>query len=280
MIRSIGLLSLVLTLVGCGKPQPVEEVPSDPPHPEAQLPSRVEALSSDLAQLGAPLEWLEIPDAPGTFHQIQRTRDNHLLLTPNECFFPRLGLTAAGEGVVPDQGTLNGGKSFGHITDWDQGDVVEWGIWLDRPTRLALRPRMSALDGFKFSLGGQDVSLGKGEEFMSDITEPGRYVVRVTCAGTPADGTQFQWLEIAGTEMSGAAVLRKRWRPAAAHTRFSSPAAEDGVRMWIMEMDAVPGELDFYAPITTPFGYYGPSWNADGTVKSGMNFSLWSYGRG
>ena len=47
-----------------------------------------------------------------------------------------------------------------------------------------------------------------------------------------------------------------------------------------MEMDAVPGDLGFYAPITTPFGYYGPTWQADGTVNAGFNFSLWSYGRG
>lgn len=46
-----------------------------------------------------------------------------------------------------------------------------------------------------------------------------------------------------------------------------------------MEMDAVPGTLNFYSPITTPFGYYGPTWNADGTVNTGFNFSLWSFGR-
>jgi len=48
----------------------------------------------------------------------------------------------------------------------------------------------------------------------------------------------------------------------------------------VMEMDAVPGTLGFYCPITTPFGYYGPTWRADGTVNAGFNFSLWSYGRG
>jgi hypothetical protein len=47
-----------------------------------------------------------------------------------------------------------------------------------------------------------------------------------------------------------------------------------------MEMDAVPGTLSFYCPITTPFGYYGPTWRADGTVNTSFNFSLWSYGRG
>ena len=42
----------------------------------------------------------------------------------------------------------------------------------------------------------------------------------------------------------------------------------------------MPGELNFYSPITTPFGYYGPTWQADGTVSASFNFSLWSFGRG
>lgn len=285
MNRPIGLISLMLALAGCGKPQPVDEKIQQPPAaPEAKLPARVETLSADLAQLGAALEWMEIPGAPGTFHQIQKTRDNHLLLTPNECFFPRLGLTAAGEGTIPDAGNLNGGKSFAHVTGWDPGDIVEWGIWLARPTRLALRINMSGdISGrFRFSLdrGSEPFRSVENDELLAEITEPGRYLVRVTCLEKPKVEMPLRWIEVAGMEMSGAAVLRKRWRPAAAHTRFSSPEAEDGVRMWIMEMDAVPGNLGFYAPITTPFGYYGPSWNADGTVKSGMNFSLWSYGRG
>ena len=44
-------------------------------------------------------------------------------------------------------------------------------------------------------------------------------------------------------------------------------------------MDATPGVAGFYSPMTTPFGYYGPSWTAEGIPK-GMNFSMWSFGRG
>ena len=34
---------------------------------------------------------------------------------------------------------------------------------------------------------------------------------------------------------------------------------------------------DVYSPMTTPFGYYGPTWQANGIVNSSMNFSLWSF---
>jgi hypothetical protein len=59
--------------------------------------------------------------------------------------------------------------------------------------------------------------------------------------------------------------------------KFSSPKANSSLG----DGDGCcPGDLGFYAPITTPFGYYGPTWLADGTVNAGFNFSLWSYGRG
>jgi hypothetical protein len=230
------------------------------------------------AQLGAPLEWLELPDRPGVFHLLQRTRDGLLVLTPNEGFFPKLGLLAGGQGVVPDVGQLNGGQSFGHVEGWDTGDSIEWGLWLPKGGELSLRVRMSSPDGrFGIRLDGRAEGLAGGAPVIP--VEAGRHILRVECLETPAKDTRLLWVEASGSAIKDAAVLRKRWRPAAAHTQFSSSLAGEGVRMWIMEMDAVPGELDFYAPLTTPFGYYGPTWLADGRVNTGMNFSLWSYGR-
>lgn len=287
--RRFGQISLLAALlIGCNENSSLPEAPKAAvvAEPQIPLPRAVDSLSANLAQLGAEVELLEISEAAGTFHRIQKTRDSYLLLTPNECFFPRLGLTAGGEGAIADVDNLNGGKSFAHVTGWDAGEVVEWGIWLAEPGTVALRVRMSSESEegrFRVSIGEQTKEFAPTDnkiELVGEISRTGKHIVRIECLDKPADDTQLHWVEVAGTKMDGAGVLRKRWRPAAAHTRFSTPAAATGVRMWIMEMDAVPGDLGFYAPITTPFGYYGPSWNADGTVKSGMNFSLWSYGRG
>jgi hypothetical protein len=46
-----------------------------------------------------------------------------------------------------------------------------------------------------------------------------------------------------------------------------------------MEARPLPGEDSMYAPITTPFGYFGSTFNPDGT-SGGINFSMWSYARG
>ena len=241
-------------------------------------------------QLGAPISWQACGDDPGSLCMLQKTRDSVLYLTPNESFFPQRGLVAAGQGRVPDLENLNSGKSFAWIEKWDAGDATEWVWFAPQAGKGTIALWMSAKsDGgtFSMSMDNKSVSFsvnsGKesGVAFTCpfQVTEPGLHRLRLVCEKA-ATATQFHWMTLSGSCVKGAAVLRKRWRPSAAHTKFSSSQAEKPIRLWVMEMDAVPGDLGFYAPITTPFGYYGPTWQADGTVNAGFNFSLWSYGRG
>lgn len=236
-----------------------------------------ESLSPDSGQLGAPLEWMKVPDGDGTVLLVQRTRDGRLFLTPNEAFFPGLGLANAGTGSVPDVNDLNGGNSFASVEKWDAGDQAEWGLWFGKAGEITISAELGGGD-FTLTLGDQTVPVG-GSPARLIVPGAGRHSLVITCESARS-GARFEFLEVSGAAASGAAVLRKRWRPAAAHTKFESSSAPSNVRLWIMEMDAVPGDLDFYSPITTPFGYYGPTWNADGTVNSGFNFSLWSFQRG
>ncbi|MCB1203931.1 MAG: DUF3472 domain-containing protein [Verrucomicrobiae bacterium] len=237
-------------------------------------------------QLGAPLTWLEVPNHEDLVHAVQLTGDGRLFLTPNESFFPKLGLAAEGSGSVPDVDELNGGKSFASIGKWDAGDAAEWGLWLTQPGTLTLGVHLKGKGGrFRIQVGDQSQSFapsagdGVAATVSFSITETGRHPVTLTCEDA-GSASEFLWMEAGGPAAESGGVLRKRWRPAAAHTKFSSSRATGHVRLWIMELDAVPGVLDFYSPLTTPFGYYGPTWNADGTVNTGFNFSLWSFGRG
>jgi len=257
----------------------------------------------EIGQLGVPVSWVAAPvsagtdDPRGSFYMVQRTRDDRLVLTPNEAFFPKLGLTATGNGTTQDVHRLNGDNSFASIEKWDSGDVAEWGLVFEQPGPITARLWMSAVDEkakFTWQLhsdGAPDPMPSPWVIETSDdesgivataeftIVEPGKQVLRLTCEEAGAKPV-FHRIEISGPAAIGGAVLRKRWRPAAAHTKFSSSRDPDNLRLWVMEMDAVPGDLGFYCPITTPFGYYGPTWKPDGTVNSGFNFSLWSYGRG
>lgn len=246
-----------------------------------------------MGQLGREISWVDAPESEGLVHAVQYSRDGRLFLTANESFFPERGLTAQGVGVVPDVANLNGGKSFATIEKWDAGDSAEWGIWVTNPGVIKLDIRMaggSVKSRFAVWVGEQskEFTLGTGKNANQsglaatvsfDITKAGRHSVVIKC-DEGGRGAALNWIEISGAAAEGGGVIRKRWRPAAAHTKFSSSEAPDRVRLWVMEMDAVPGDLGFYSPITTPFGYYGPTWNADGTVNTGFNFSLWSFGRG
>lgn len=241
-------------------------------------------------QLAAPLEWIEDPANTSQSWMAQASQDGRLLLTANEAFFPKLGLVAGGQGRVPDTNGLNKGRSFERIERWDPGDVAEWGLLLQKAGDLKVRVVMSSKgrDGqFKLQLGQSivevqpDVSAKPtvSSEGVLKVTRLGKHSLNLICNQASPE-TSLHWIELSGAAAEGASILRKRWRPAAAHTKFSSSESPQRVRLWVMEMDAVAGTLDFYSPITTPFGYYGPTWRADGTVNSQFNFSLWSYGRG
>lgn len=245
-----------------------------------------QTLTAKSGQLSAPAQWIDAQGKPGVVHMAQRTSNGQLILTPNECFFPRLGLTAAGTGIAPDVGNLNGGKSFDHVTDWDQGDQTEWGLWLEKTGLIDIEIRLSDAtedDLFSLTLGKEAAREFKATDIVRlpvPSSGSGLQILRVEKTSSNPTNAKLHWIQLSGPAIQNAAALRKRWRPAAAHTKFTSSKAGDNIRLWVMEMDATPGPLGFYSPITTPFGYYGPTWKADGTVNSGFNFSLWSYGRG
>jgi len=207
---------------------------------------------------------------------VQQSKDGVLLLTPNEAFYPQLGLKAAGSASGEDFRGLNGGNQFAHIEGWDEGEEAEWGVLFAGAGKFEVALEAS---GGRFSLVVGDAPpkrlSGQATEF--EVSEAGPVSIRLRGEDS---GGKVEAVRLSGPAVEGAAIIRKRWRPAAAHTKFSSSRGPEKVRLWIMEMDAVPGDLAFYSPITTPFGYYGPTWKADGTVNSGFNFSLWSFGRG
>lgn len=219
-------------------------------------------------QTESPITWIELPDQPGHYLMVQTTQDDTLILTPNESFFPKLGLKAEGPAKDPDIDELNKGSSFSKITGWDPGEQAEWGIYFPKTGELKIDVQSEGGD-FELSLNGEKSLF---------VSSPGFHTLQLTCTRSSAS-SRVSNIRITGPPATGASVVRKRWRPAAAHTKFESSKSPDKVRLWIMEMDAAPGDLNSYSPITTPFGYYGPTWNADGTVNTSFNFSLWSFGR-
>ena len=255
-------------------------------------------LNAGMGQLGQPMHWsyehegnVHAEISPPITYRLQQTTDDRLYLTANEAFFPRLGLQAEGVSDLPDPFKLNGGKAFEWIQGWNRGESAEWGWWCERPGQVSFRVLMqpgASKSRFQIRFGDEvavfvvePVDDQRREVFRGElqIKELGKQSVEVTCLDDESN-SRLLWIQLDGEAVVNASVIRKRWRPAAAHTRFSSSQQKGPVKIWVMEMDAVPGTLGFYSPITTPFGYYGPTWLPDGRVNKGFNFSLWSYGRG
>ena len=202
-------------------------------------------------QIGVPLSWQACGDDPSSLCMLQKTRDSVLYLTPNESFFPMRGLVAAGQSQVPDLENLNSGKSFAWIEKWDAGDVAEWVWFAPQAGEGTITLWMSAKsDGgtFSMSMDNKTVSFAvKSSENPSSVfscpfkvTNPGLHRLRIVCEKAAA-GTQFHWMTLSGPCIEGSAVVRKRWRPSAAHTKFSSSQAKragpplgdgDGCRSW------------------------------------------------
>ncbi len=223
----------------------------------------------------------------GRVYLAERVSGTRARLSPNQCYFDGKGLRCTGEGPSEYPGKeLNGGKSFARIQGLRAGNQVSWFLFLPRAgtatLSLAGKPSQEELDKIWVEIGriGQPASrrvqLG-GEAPSLEFTEAGVYRIRVGTRGTSS--VSFQGLRLNSKALEGAAILRTRWRPKAAHARLTASKLQGKVKVWIMEMDAVPGQAGFYSPMTTPFGYFCSTWTAEGR-PSGMNFSLWSFGRG
>ncbi len=249
---------------------------------------------SNAGQRSAPISWISVPGKDGLSYMAQQTKDDKLILTADESFFPKLGLSCIGTGNRNDIAGLNKGESFAAIGRWDQGDIAEWGLFLKHSGEIHYRvlcKSPNATDKFKLRIGDSStlVTAPANRETQDSgiqaitgtlkVKNKGLQTVQLACEQA-SSASIILAIELSGPAAKAGAVLRKRWRPAAAHTKFTTSKPHGPIKMWVMEMDAVPGELPFYSPITTPFGYYGPTWQANGKVNSSFNFSLWSFGRG
>jgi hypothetical protein len=221
----------------------------------------------------------------------QSAKDDRMLLLPETCFFHGERMTLSGD-VPPRsaQAALNGGKGFAQIDGPDSASQeVVWPIWLHATGRAKLTVSFAA--GQKpatllVKLGEEVKTLrspggNASVEFDKAITGQQTLIISRPndAAESPVAITQ---VEIAGPAIHDALLLRARWRPGAIHCGFSSSAlAASGnkSRMWVMEVRPEHIEAGFYAPITTPFGYFGSTFEPDGT-SGGVNFSMWSFGRG
>lgn len=104
--------------------------------------------------------------------------------------------------------------------------------------------------------------------------ESGKQTIELICHGERSQTASVKSLTLSGEPIKTAAILRARWRPAAIHSRFSSSACPKPM-MWIFESRSV-ADGSSYSPMTTSFGYFGATFDADHKAAGGVNFSMWA----
>ena len=252
-------------------------------------------------QLTSPVETVVLRHEPDRDVVIlgQRAKGGRLVLTPDTCFFyGKLRLTGAAEPKYPGA-ELNGNKSYTKIEGLENvGSRVVWPLWLPKPATLKLAVQMEVPPGatgqsFEMSIGdskmsftviASDGSTPQPETIELPVTKSGlqELVVSRRKADKSGDAAVLKQIVVIGPGVADAVLVRSRWRAAAIHAGFrSSELEKTGAqsRLWVMEARPLPCEDSMYAPITTPFGYFGSTFNPDGT-SGGINFSMWSYAAG
>lgn len=201
----------------------------------------------------------------------EAAQDGKLTLLPQHSFFSGAkGAKLEGEQAASDE--LNSDKtwkSIGGLSSAEQRVVF--------PLRLTaggeVKGDIQGDGSFEITLGGQKAS---GSSFTFKNVPAG--LADLVLA--PKGRARIESVSLSGSAMAGAQLLRARWRPAAIHSGFtSSELGNAKSELWVMEVRPIFGEKDFYAPITTPFGYFGSTFNADHT-SGGINFSMWSFQMG
>jgi hypothetical protein len=273
--------------------------------PVLTCPTRAEepipAPPGGTGQITVPVEWISDPGVPvdeaAPRFAAQQTPNGKLVLTASNGFFDP-GIRAGGDAATKDSVDKRFiDPDYERLENWTQpGSTLRWHLWVKKPGKLYGNAHLvvpKALAGSELSVTladsthlmntrtESDPALPQGEPFVFDVEKSGWHTLEVRLKYlTGAEVGQVHRLELFGPAVVEASVLRTRWRPAACHARFSSSGVEEP-QLWVMSSRSSPkAAVSSYSPITTPFGYFGSSFNADGTSSGSANFSLWSYGRG
>lgn len=252
-----------------------------------------DTVNSDLSQLSSPAEWFfsgETRYDLDVKYAGQKTSGDKLILTAGNCFWDS-GIQAKGQKPLANEHDKKFITSdFDYLGNWTkQNQTIRWHIWCEATGNVQAEVFIDVSNSqagsiIEVSLAGRKIRLkttssSKKSSFQFNILKKGKYTLTLKALKVAGkDVGKLKKVELTGTAIKGASVLRARWRPAAVHGRMSSSKVKDS-KMWVVQSKSGKG-FTSYSPITTPFGYYGTSFDADGRSSTSMNFSMWSYGRG
>lgn len=223
----------------------------------------------------------------------QPAQNSKLILTASNGFFDHGTCRASGESSLPKTGDEALIKpNFAKLDHWNSSQgTIRWHLWLAKPGVVRFNVNMrvakeSAGSRVNVAFAGEsrkvtttESSPGKPQTWnlKFEAAESGEHTLTLSAIeiAKPKLGVgELLTIDVYGPAIKGAQLLRARWRPAAVHGGYSCSTVKQS-RMWVMTTRST---CDFgsYSPITTPFGYYGTSFESDRRTKGGFNFSMWA----
>lgn len=227
----------------------------------------------------------------------QSAKNSKLILTASNGFFDSGTCRAAGESSLPKIGDAELIRpNFGYLGHWKKtGGTLRWHLWIPEPGILHLNLNMQvfarqagsritvSLDGKSQTVTTVPSSPGTPQPWnlTFDVRKPGEHTLVLT-ADSIRDAQsgvgELHRIDVFGPAIKNSQLLRARWRPAAVHGRYAASSLEQS-RTWVMTTRSAC-DFSSYSPITTPFGYYGTSFEADRRTKGSFNFSMWAAAKG
>ncbi|MFT5735090.1 MAG: hypothetical protein ACJA2W_001092 [Planctomycetota bacterium] len=273
--------------------------------PAAQVGStEPEAASARPVQFAAGTE---AGGAPITYFG-EEARDGRLTLTAWNGFFDSRSFVARGARPAPDAEKPLIAKHFDYLQPGKAPGPARWHVWTEAAGTLEVAVYLDVPQSDAQSDAQLDAQLDaqsdagaqwrvecdeQQQRFTAQVSDgsapqsvrlrftvaPGKHTIALGPADSAAAaGTKVLRVELTGKAAHRAKLLRVRWRPAAAHTSYSSTTCEKST-MWVFESRSLTGASS-YSPINTPFGYFGTTFDPSREKPRGFNFSMWATGKG
>ena len=223
----------------------------------------------------------------------QVATEQKIILTASNGFFTKRTCTAVGESLLPKVGDDELiVPNFEHL-NWKSAEgSLRWYVLVNNPGAVKFQVHMDVAGGgsdIEVQFAGQTKSvttkaLGSDQaqpwDLEFEVKEPGEYEINFSAkkiGGGNGVGKLFR-IEAVGPAMEDANLIRVRWRPAAVHGGYDTKKVS-GVRLLVFTTRSI-AKISSYSPITTPFGYYGTTFDNDGRSGGGLNFSMWGNEKG
>lgn len=216
----------------------------------------------------------------------QEATNSKLVLTASNGFFTGRVATAKGESKLPKVGDEELIKPNFAYLEWSGSEhSLRWHVLTKKAGSVSFRVHLDTAEAgseIDVSFAGEmkKVTSEKSSErdaqpwdLTFEVPEPGEYTFALQATGSASRVGNLHRIDAFGPALEEGHLLRVRWRPAAAHGSYDTEKVS-GAKLLVFTTRSV-ADVSSYSPVTTPFGYYGTSFDDDRRSNGSFNFSMW-----